>query len=299
MINQNVSIVIPTFNRIEYLLETIKSCENQTTKCEIIVVDHGSSDGTKDYFKNNKFSKIKYIRKEKDNGEYFACIDGILNSSHEIVHLQFDDDLIHPTFIEKTLKYLSDSDVGLVFTSVQLIDKFGHLKKTTIQKNIFQTGVHSSIKLEKYIFKNNMISPGSILLRKKDIIDSIYLGKLPLEKYSYRGVGPDLNVSLLCCLRYKNFAYINEDLALFREHDKSITTQANQLNSDQYLFIKSYDEVRKFYLSTKLQTNLIFKIYFFIRLLSFRNLYYFLYKINNSKFRNLLNTIKKKYKKKI
>ena len=98
---------------------------------------------------------------------------------------------------------------------------------------------------------------------------------------------------------YKNFAYINEDLALFREHDKSITTQANQLNSDQYLFIKSYDEVRKFYLSTKLQTNLIFKIYFFIRLLSFRNLYYFLYKINNSKFKNLLNKIKKKYKKKI
>ena len=43
-----VSIVIPTYNRRQYVADAIESCLAQTFgNCEIIVVDDGSSDGTR------------------------------------------------------------------------------------------------------------------------------------------------------------------------------------------------------------------------------------------------------------
>ena len=43
----NISVVIPTYNRVELLKRSIDSVINQTIKpFEIIIVDDGSNDGT-------------------------------------------------------------------------------------------------------------------------------------------------------------------------------------------------------------------------------------------------------------
>ena len=48
-----VSIIIPTFNQVKYLATCVDHCLFQTyPKIEIIIVDGGSTDGTKDYLKN-------------------------------------------------------------------------------------------------------------------------------------------------------------------------------------------------------------------------------------------------------
>ena len=44
--SETVSIVIPTFNRAGMLPVAIDSALNQTKACEVIVVDHGSTDNT-------------------------------------------------------------------------------------------------------------------------------------------------------------------------------------------------------------------------------------------------------------
>ena len=44
--DKKVTIVIPTFNRADYVTKTIESALNQTVPCDIIVCDHGSSDNT-------------------------------------------------------------------------------------------------------------------------------------------------------------------------------------------------------------------------------------------------------------
>lgn len=297
MSNQkSVSIIIPTFNRIDYLLETINSCKLQTHNCEIIVVDHGSSDGTKEHFQKNIHSDIIYIRKEKDFGPIYAWLDGVLNAKGELLHLQFDDDLLKSDFIEKSISMMSEK-VGFVFCSAEMIDENGSLLKKKMYSNLFNTGMHDVSKIKKFLLKT-MISPACILIRKKDLLDSLYIGKLPFQKTYHHGVGPDLFMTLLAISRYKFFAYINEPLAIFREHSTSITSQSHKDSLKMLNLQKSYDEVRRFYLTFHLQNNLLVRLYTFISLINLKNVYFLLNKIKHPKWQKLLNSLKKQYKEK-
>ena len=56
----NVSVVVPTFNRVDFVLKAIKSVSNQTFQpLEIILVDNNSEDNTPEMVeKHFKFVKI-------------------------------------------------------------------------------------------------------------------------------------------------------------------------------------------------------------------------------------------------
>jgi glycosyltransferase involved in cell wall biosynthesis len=59
--NQVVSIIIPTYNYGSYLSTAIQSCLNQTYKpIEVIIVDDGSTDNTKDIVKEFTDSVITF-----------------------------------------------------------------------------------------------------------------------------------------------------------------------------------------------------------------------------------------------
>ena len=54
-----ISVIIPTFNRAQFLKKSIDSVINQTYKnFEIIIIDDGSTDGTKNII-NSYGSSIK------------------------------------------------------------------------------------------------------------------------------------------------------------------------------------------------------------------------------------------------
>lgn len=62
-----VSIIIPSYNRRELLFRAINSVLNQDYQnIEIIVVDDGSTDGTKELFKKDVDSKISYFYKNNE-----------------------------------------------------------------------------------------------------------------------------------------------------------------------------------------------------------------------------------------
>jgi len=74
-----VSVIIPTYNRVYYLINAIKSVLDQTYKnFEIIVIDDGSVDDTRNIIK--KYDEIKYfyvnhVGLENAKGEYIAFLD--------------------------------------------------------------------------------------------------------------------------------------------------------------------------------------------------------------------------------
>ena len=59
-----ISIIMPTYNRASYIEEALDSIKKQTfTDYEIIVVDDGSTDNTKEILEN--YSGIRYLLLEK------------------------------------------------------------------------------------------------------------------------------------------------------------------------------------------------------------------------------------------
>lgn len=59
-----VSVVVPTYNRGEYIRETLDSVLHQTfSDYEVIVVDDGSTDGTEEIVRPY-MDRLRYIRQE-------------------------------------------------------------------------------------------------------------------------------------------------------------------------------------------------------------------------------------------
>jgi glycosyltransferase involved in cell wall biosynthesis len=261
MINKKVSIVIPTFNRANYLTKCIDSCLSQTVPCEIIVCDHGSTDNTSEVIKKYG-NKVKYIKREIDSGVHFCWLDGILHTTNDLIHINFDDDWIEPTFIEECVTLFNDQ-VGCVFSEAILYlensQSFGQLLFQL--KN--ETGIYSSSDLQNYNIRK-LTSPGAGIFRKKVLIDSLFVGKIPFAKNEYHGVGPDILFSLMSCIDYPYFGYVNKPLAIFRAHDNSITIDAGLNVEKQKKIKRAYEDAKLYFFMTK--TVKAIKLYNIVKL---------------------------------
>ena len=107
------------------------------------------------------------------------------------------------------------------------------------------------------------ISPSCVLFRKDELVDGIYQGKLPIKGGNYyHGVGPDTFVMLLGFLRYPKIGFVNEYLATFRAHDKSITMNAKKKKESSKRILDAYTDVIKFY--SFLRIFPLFKVLYFL-----------------------------------
>lgn len=227
-----VTVVIPTFNRHGYLVQAIESCLAQTEPVKIIVVDHGSSDNTPEVA--TRFGeRIQYVRREFDSGPHFAWLDGCLLADTEFVKLLFDDDTLQPTFVAESMRFFSPA-VGFVFSAVRLINHEGERSGELFGTIFPQSGVFSNRKDRKKV-RLPLISPSAAIFRKEDLIDSIFIHKLPIQNQVYHGVGPDHFVKLLALMRRPSFGFVGEPLANFRSHPGSITVSSTTENRNQDL----------------------------------------------------------------
>ena len=256
---KTISIVIPTFNRKLYLKKCIESCLSQTYKSEIIVSDHGSTDGTNILLSEFE-NKIRYLRREENLGPHFSWLDGIINAKGEYVHLLYDDDYIKPQFIEKCINLFTE-EVGFVFCPTEHYSEKDKRVVNILYKDLgIDEGIHKTNKFNNY-FLNSLLTPSAAIFRKKDLIESIYQGGLPLSKYHYKGVGPDKFASLLCLLRYKYFGYVKESLSVCNLHIGSISTDSQQDKQKRKQLKKAYKEVNEYYYILKFSKHLpIYKI---------------------------------------
>ncbi|MEA3554834.1 MAG: glycosyltransferase family A protein [Campylobacterota bacterium] len=103
-----ISVIIPTYNRSEFIVKTIQTVLNQTVKVdEVIVIDDGSTDDTQNILKpfcDTNLNKIKYI-KQKNSGVSSARNLGIKISSNDWLCFLDSDDLWEDTKIEEQIKF--------------------------------------------------------------------------------------------------------------------------------------------------------------------------------------------------
>lgn len=112
-----VSVVIPTYNCAAYLPETLASVRAQTlSDVEIIVVDDGSTDDTRDLLEGAP-SPIVYIRMEHTGRAAKARNRGLLAARGTYVAFLDADDLWDPTKLERQVRLLErETGLGICFT---------------------------------------------------------------------------------------------------------------------------------------------------------------------------------------
>lgn len=134
-----ISIVMPTYNDKDSIIETFDSVINQTYKnWELIIVDDGSTDNTEEVIKSyiekyNLKDKMKYFYQENKD-QLNAIINGINYINGDYVYILHSDDLMPSyDFLEKLTKVAGEfKNVDAFIGDLIVID--GDSKQTGIQK---------------------------------------------------------------------------------------------------------------------------------------------------------------------
>ncbi len=105
---KNISVVIPLFNKEKAIRNTIQSVLNQTVQdFELIVVNDGSTDGSRQVVESISDPRITLINKE-NGGVSSARNVGIKAASSDYIALLDGDDFWDKSFLEEQLKLIAD-----------------------------------------------------------------------------------------------------------------------------------------------------------------------------------------------
>ena len=163
---KTVSVVIPTYNRINFIFRAIDSVLKQTYPIhQIIVVDNNSTDNTSEILRN-KYSKIEILFENKQ-GVSSARNKGIKYSKSDWIALLDSDDSWEPKKIEKQLSLYEQSKKKL---------RVIHTDEVWYKNKVLLNQKNQHKKSGGDIFENCVrlccISPSSALIRR-DLFDEI------------------------------------------------------------------------------------------------------------------------------
>jgi glycosyltransferase involved in cell wall biosynthesis len=156
---KTVSIVIPTYNQAKYLPACVDHCLFQTyPDLEIIIVDGGSTDGTKKYLAKLKHEianrtcepvvemdsngqikrevvrvypqqgrEVKIITFNEDIGPTRTYNEGLIRVTGEFCTYIVGDDIPNPHMIEELVNCLEETGADFVYSDMLVVDDSGKI----------------------------------------------------------------------------------------------------------------------------------------------------------------------------
>lgn len=123
-----ISVIIPTYNRAKYVTKVIDSVLSQTyTDYEIIVVDDGSTDNTREVL-GSYMDKITY-KYQENAGVSAARNTGIRIASGQWIAFLDSDDIWLPDKLASQMRCVNRTHAKVCFTNVEFTEKKKKLSK--------------------------------------------------------------------------------------------------------------------------------------------------------------------------
>ena len=110
-----LSVVIPVYNEAETIEEVVHRVERLPIPKEIVLVDDGSTDGTRDILR--AMDRHRVILKERNEGKGAALRDGFAAAAGTVVVVQDADLEYHPAAILRLLPPLLEGEADVVYGS--------------------------------------------------------------------------------------------------------------------------------------------------------------------------------------
>ena len=164
-----VSVVIPTYNRANYILDTIRSvCQQTYHDYEIIVIDDGSTDNTVEVLGQLIEDNTIIYSRQNNCGESSARNRGITLAKGTYIAFLDSDDLFLPSKLGKQAAYL-DSHVndGFVHSWYSKFDNSGNDLGRRITSR-YSGWVYPDMLLSWKV----LISPSCVMVRS-DVMDEV------------------------------------------------------------------------------------------------------------------------------
>lgn len=178
--NPKVSIVIPTYNRVSTLKETIESCMLQEgfDNYIIIICDNNSerNDDTERFITSYKSNKIKYYKNSENIGLFGNWNRVFELSESELTVIIHDDDLMYPDYLKVTVGIFDEDDSvdALYVTPYQWTATEGPCPKQSRYEQYHYT------KLSYVDLFGNPFAPTGLMIKKSKVME---LGGFDSELY--------------------------------------------------------------------------------------------------------------------
>lgn len=214
---KTVTVIIPAYNQGHYLGETIQSVLNQTYQdFELIIIDDGSTDNTREVANSFSDPRIRYIYQE-NGGLSAARNTGIRESSAPLVTFLDSDDLFLPHNLAVLQAYLEEhAEVGLVSGGTQIIDPAGRVLDQKIMPP-------ANLKLPELLM-GNPFSVGGLLLRR------VWLERVGVFDESLRAC-EDWDLWLRLAIAGCQFAWVEQAMMAYRFHPAQMTREADRMRT--------------------------------------------------------------------
>lgn len=170
-----LTVIIPVYNEANHIHEILKRVQTTKLAGEIIIVDDGSKDGTRDILKKlNGKKKVKVILHERNQGKGAAVVTGLRAAKGDILLIQ-DADLEYnprdyPALLQPILEGVADVVYGSRFLGgPHRVTMFWHLvanKLLTLMTNILYNTILTDMETGYKVFRREVID-GMVIRAKR------------------------------------------------------------------------------------------------------------------------------------
>lgn len=218
MMHGKVSVIIPTYQSINFISAAIDSVLSQTHKdFEIIVVDDGSTDGTYDFLKEKYNEKINLVR-QTNKGLASARNTGLKYSNGEFIQFLDADDILNEEKFCIQINKLIETGADIVTCSYQELYENGEMSD---EISYCSTGFDQ----ERIIFEN-VFGPPHVPIFRKNIL--FKTGALNTGFHNYCA---DWAFWLKAVYTECSVTYVEKVLCIYRRHSGSLTISNKYNNS--------------------------------------------------------------------
>lgn len=226
---KKVSVIIPTYNRANYLQLTLDSVLNQSYRnIEIIIIDDGSPNDETEVL-CGRYNNVQYYRINNSGGPAKPRNEGLKKCTGDYIAFLDDDDIWFSNKIEEQVKILEQSkSFGLVHSYCNVIDENGNPINQMVGKPGNIEVKHGDVKMR--MIGNWTLMMPTPLVRRSVVAQVGYFNE------TIPAALEDVEFWTRCSF-YTKFYYLDKALASYRQHSDNIST-SNKNYVDLPLFLE-------------------------------------------------------------
>lgn len=202
-----ISVVIPTYNRKEYLQKAVESCleGNKKHRVEVVVVDDGSTDGTREWLRALDSNQVKAVFQES-SGAPQARNRGLEAATGAYIKFLDDDDWLAKGALQEEVAALEKTSADVTYGQVVCIDESGH---SWIDAR--PTPIHRVDDWLTAITQEALsVHPARFMYRRQLLSDIQWVPSLPVRQ--------DYDFALQVARKLPSFEVVDQVVYYYRQH---------------------------------------------------------------------------------